>query len=151
MEFVVYPTVFKPNISFWFMDEAVIPFPRGGSFLDMGSGCGCIGIFAAKNAGCIRVVCSDIVPAANACVMENAVAHDVSSIVEAFTADVFTGIPESKFDAIFWNYPFIPTEADRKFEDLSDVGKGSATLVCSASGVISLMQATFLHLEVSSW
>jgi len=121
---VVHPTVFCPNISYHFM--GILPYPTmpGSRFLDVGSGCGILGIHAAIS-GVPRVLCTDVVPAAKANVEENARLHKVSEKVEARTSNVFSAIKAGeKFDLIFWNYPFVPDYTGRDYSEVSDVERG---------------------------
>eukprot|EP00931_Biecheleriopsis_adriatica_P021110 TRINITY_DN1389_c0_g1_i12.p1 TRINITY_DN1389_c0_g1~~TRINITY_DN1389_c0_g1_i12.p1 ORF type:complete len:545 (+),score=117.52 TRINITY_DN1389_c0_g1_i12:81-1637(+) len=125
MKFIVHPTVFLPNISYHFMKIGLRFYPQGGSLLDIGSGCGVIAVHAAVFGGVQRALATDIVPAAPACITENARLHGVGDKVEGRVSDVFSTIrPEEKFDVIFWNYPFIPDGTDRDYSELTDVERG---------------------------
>eukprot|EP00931_Biecheleriopsis_adriatica_P024900 TRINITY_DN15407_c1_g1_i1.p1 TRINITY_DN15407_c1_g1~~TRINITY_DN15407_c1_g1_i1.p1 ORF type:complete len:249 (-),score=54.66 TRINITY_DN15407_c1_g1_i1:20-766(-) len=124
MKFVVYPTVFLPNISYHFMKLGEGFYPKGGSMLDLGSGCGVIAVHAAVQ-GVERVLATDIVAAAPACIEENAFIHGVADKVEGRVSDVFSAVlPSEKFDVIFWNYPFIPDGTERDYSELTDVERG---------------------------
>jgi len=124
MKFVVHPTVFEPNISYLFMQLGERFYPKGGSMLDLGSGCGVVAVHAAVS-GVVRVLATDIVPAAPACIKENAKLHGVADKVEGRVSDVFSAVlPSENFDVIFWNYPFIPDGTERDYKELSDVERG---------------------------
>eukprot|EP00931_Biecheleriopsis_adriatica_P082650 TRINITY_DN560_c0_g1_i8.p1 TRINITY_DN560_c0_g1~~TRINITY_DN560_c0_g1_i8.p1 ORF type:complete len:249 (+),score=65.14 TRINITY_DN560_c0_g1_i8:86-832(+) len=124
MKFVVHPTVFLPNISYHFMKLGERFYPKGGSMLDLGSGCGVIAVHAAVR-GVEHVLATDVVPAAPACIEENAKLHGVADRVEGRVSDVFSAVrPSEKFDVIFWNYPFIPDGTDRDYSELTDVERG---------------------------
>eukprot|EP00931_Biecheleriopsis_adriatica_P104703 TRINITY_DN7933_c0_g1_i1.p1 TRINITY_DN7933_c0_g1~~TRINITY_DN7933_c0_g1_i1.p1 ORF type:complete len:607 (+),score=103.32 TRINITY_DN7933_c0_g1_i1:69-1823(+) len=124
MYFVVHPTVFMPNITQYFMKHGDRFYPKGGSMLDVGTGCGVVAIHAAR-AGVKYVLATDIVPASPACVLENAQQNGVADKVESRLSDVFSGIrSDEKFDVIFWNYPFIIDTSARHYDELSDVERG---------------------------
>eukprot|EP00931_Biecheleriopsis_adriatica_P073938 TRINITY_DN48138_c0_g1_i1.p1 TRINITY_DN48138_c0_g1~~TRINITY_DN48138_c0_g1_i1.p1 ORF type:complete len:619 (-),score=105.07 TRINITY_DN48138_c0_g1_i1:7-1809(-) len=122
--FVVHPTIFMPNISHHFMKLGDSIYPKGGTMLDVGSGCGVIAVHAAVS-GVNHVLATDIVPASPACILENAQQHGVAAKVEGRISDVFSGIrSDEKFDVIFWNYPFISDMSSREYDELSDVERG---------------------------
>ncbi len=107
------PGVFAPTYcaSTGFFTES-IPFPVGGSFLEVGSGAGVTTVTAAAK-GCARVVATDISAAAVENTRLNAARHGLSDRIELYLGDVFDGLePEERFDLIFWNSPFIDSGAD---------------------------------------
>jgi len=70
-------------------------------------------------------VATDIVAACKANIEENARDHGVAGKVKAVVSDVFSDVSdENKFDAIFWNYPFIPDHSGREYDDLGDIERG---------------------------
>ncbi|MEU0300477.1 methyltransferase [Streptomyces sp. NPDC006175] len=107
-EWDLLPGVFAPNYceSTAFFTES-IPFPVGGSFLEVGSGTGVTAVSAAAE-GCTRVVATDISEAAVENSRLNASRHGLSDRIEVYRGDVFDGLrPEDRFDLVFWNSPFI--------------------------------------------
>ncbi len=107
------PGVFAPTccVSTGFFTES-IPFPVGGSFLEVGSGAGITAVMAAVK-GCARVVATDINAVAVANSELNAARHGLAGRIEFRLGDVFDGLaPAERFDLIFWNSPFIDPGAD---------------------------------------
>lgn len=107
-EWDLLPGVFAPNYceSTRFFTES-IPFPVGGSFLEVGCGTGVTAVSAVVE-GCTRVVATDISAAAVENSMLNASRHGLSDRIELFQGDVFDGLrPEDRFDLVFWNSPFV--------------------------------------------
>jgi release factor glutamine methyltransferase len=107
-EWDLLPGVFAPNYceSTGFFTES-IPFPVGGSFLEVGCGTGVTAVSAVVQ-GCTRVVATDISEAAVENSRLNASRHGLSDRIELYQGDVFDGLrPEDRFDLVFWNSPFI--------------------------------------------
>ncbi|GAA4956860.1 methyltransferase [Actinoplanes utahensis] len=112
-EWDLLPGVFAPThcVSTSFFTESV-PFPVGGSFLEVGSGAGVTAVTAAAR-GCARVAATDISAAAVENTGRNAVRHGLSDVVEVYESDIFDGLkPDDRFDLIFWNSPFVDPGAD---------------------------------------
>lgn len=80
--------------------EALGLFGKG-KFLDMGSGCGAIAVFAALS-GC-SVAAVDISPHAIENTLYNAEKHGVK--LTAKVSDLFSACEGEAYDVIFWNYP----------------------------------------------
>jgi release factor glutamine methyltransferase len=76
-------------------------FKPGGSFLDMGTGCGVVAIFAALG-GCGHVAAVDVYEHAIENTRRNAEKHGVK--VDGRVSNIFSGLADEKFDTIFWNY-----------------------------------------------
>lgn len=118
-EWDLLPGVFAPThcMSTGFFTES-IPFPVGGSFLEVGCGAGVTAVGAATK-GCTRVVATDISAAAVENTRLNAARYEVSDRIELHRGDMFDGLgPEDRFDLIFWNSPFIdPGTAVRPVHD----------------------------------
>jgi release factor glutamine methyltransferase len=80
---------------------------EGSRVLDMGTGCGILGIIAAKNAA--NVLAVDINPHAIRCARQNAVANELANRMSFLQADLFNGLaPEIRFDLIIFNAPYLP-------------------------------------------
>lgn len=123
---VVHPEVFLPNITGVIMDVFASHYPIGGSMLEVGTGCGLMAVHAAK-AGVKKVLATDIVPACMENIAENVARHEVNETVQWQVSDVFAGICENdgnKFDVIFWNYPFIPDNSGRSYDEIGNVERG---------------------------
>jgi len=102
------PGVFAPTycLSTGFFTESV-PFPVGGSFLEVGSGAGVTAVTAAVR-GCARVAATDISAAAVENTRLNIARHGLSGRIGVYVGDMFDGLdPQERFDLIFWNSPFI--------------------------------------------
>ena len=78
--------------------------------LDLCTGSGCVAVAVAKNAKSARVTATDISAAALDVARENIARHAVSDRVNALESDLFAALnPESKFDVIASNPPYIPS------------------------------------------
>jgi release factor glutamine methyltransferase len=83
-----------------------LPYPPGGSFLEMGCGAGVTAVIAALS-GCRTVTALDISPAAVANTKLNAARHGVADTVRVAQSDLFSALaPDERFDMIFWNSNF---------------------------------------------
>jgi release factor glutamine methyltransferase len=79
---------------------------------DVGTGSGCIGIALAVNIPDLHVMGSDISSAALKMAQRNAVKNGVEQRMELVRCDLFP--PETEFDLIIANLPYIPTKALHK-------------------------------------
>jgi release factor glutamine methyltransferase len=103
---------------------------EGRRFLDMGTGTGSIGIFAATR-GAI-VTCCDINPRAVEIARENAAGNRVA--VEVLESDVFLALSGRHFDVICFNVPFYPRAPRTPFEAAFFAGPNFETVRSFASG-----------------
>jgi release factor glutamine methyltransferase len=77
--------------------------------LDVGAGCGILGIVAAANAA--RVVAVDINPYAVRCTLENAELNGVIDKFSSIQGDLLSPLnPEEAFDLVLFNAPYLPTD-----------------------------------------
>jgi release factor glutamine methyltransferase len=106
--FNVLDAVYEPaEDSFLFAENLNVEV--GESVLDMGTGCGILGIIAAEKAK--RVVGVDINPYAVRCAKENAKLNGVSDKMFFVQGDLFAPVKYGeKFDLILFNAPYLPTE-----------------------------------------
>lgn len=104
--FQVAEDVYEPaEDSFLFAENLNVP--NNVSVIDMGTGCGLLGIIAAENAS--RVVAVDINPYAVLCAKENAKLNHVEDKMLFLRGDLFTPIKSGeKFDLILFNAPYLP-------------------------------------------
>src|SRR5262249_53408385 len=90
------------------------------SFLDLGSGCGVLGILAAKRAG--RVVGVDIMEEATEVARANAVLNSVERVAQFDLGDMYDAVRGMQFDAIVANAPFVALP--KKYSDLVVISSG---------------------------
>lgn len=92
---------------------SILPYPSGGSLLEIGSGSGVIAVTAALR-GCASVTAVDINEMAVVNTKANALKHGVAERIDARQGDLFSSIPaEARYDLIFWNVPW--TYVDEPF------------------------------------
>jgi release factor glutamine methyltransferase len=115
--FVVDENVYEPaEDSFLFAEN--LDVKEGARVLDMGAGCGILGIIAAKKAS--MVVAVDVNPYAVHCAKQNAKLNNVRSKMAFVQGDLFGSLSEkAKFGVILFNAPYLPadeSEADSWIE-----------------------------------
>jgi len=82
---------------------------EGERVLDVGSGCGILGILAAKKAA--SVVSVDLNPFAIRCARQNSALNRLSGKIDFIQASLFTALdPKATFDLILFNAPYLPSE-----------------------------------------
>lgn len=106
--FDVWDNVYEPaEDSFLFAENLTL---KGGEkVLDMGTGCGILGIVAANKASSVFAL--DVNPYAVRCAKENAKLNGVAHKMFFVQGDLFAPIKaEKKFDLILFNAPYLPTD-----------------------------------------
>lgn len=107
---IVYRNVFWPCLDIAAL-LSVVKVNKGACVLDVGSGCGVIGIYCALS-GAGRVVAVDWNDEAVFNAQQNAVLNGVSDVFQALRSDVFDGLSGSEsFDIILANLPFMNMKA----------------------------------------
>jgi release factor glutamine methyltransferase len=129
------------------------------SVLDIGTGCGILGILASKKARDVLVV--DVNPYAVSCAKENAVSNNVRGNMAFVQGDLFTWLSEkTTFDVILFNAPYLPVDEDEADSWLGRAWAGGATgrhvidhfIVTAPShlkraGRVLLMQSTLANVD----
>ncbi|MEM0216321.1 MAG: class I SAM-dependent methyltransferase [Candidatus Bathyarchaeia archaeon] len=106
--FKIYEHVYEPAEDSILFAENLKVDP-GSKVLDMGTGCGILGIIAAEEAS--SVIAVDINPYAVACARENAKINGVYDKMFFIRSDLFKAIRNGeKFDLIMFNAPYLPAE-----------------------------------------
>ena len=123
--FVVDENVYEPAEDTFLLAEN-LDVNDGDTILDMGTGCGILGILAAKKAK--YVVAVDINPYAMRCAKENALLNNARSKISFVQADLFAHLSEKiKFDTILFNAPYLPVEENEPTSWVSCAWSGGAT------------------------
>jgi release factor glutamine methyltransferase len=106
--FNVSENVYEPaEDSFLFAEN--LTANRGDYVLDVGTGCGILGIIATAKAS--KVVASDINPFAVHCARTNAKLNHVADKMSFVQGDLFTPLKvDERFDLILFNAPYLPAE-----------------------------------------
>ena len=78
--------------------------------LDIGTGSGIIAVVAAREITDCRVTATDLSPDALVVARENADTHDVSDQINFIQGDLFAEVPETLYDFIVSNPPYIETK-----------------------------------------
>ena len=106
--FLVNENVYEPaEDSFLFAENLQVK--SGGSVLDMGTGCGLLGVLAAMKGASVLAV--DVNPHALRCAKKNAELNDAHGNMAFLQSDLFTSLQQNtKFDVILFNAPYLPTE-----------------------------------------
>ena len=119
--FDIYDDVYEPaEDSFLFAEN--LDVKEGERVLDVGTGCGLLGILAAKKAD--GVVAVDLNPFAIRCARENSALNGVRDKMDFIQASLFTALNYGvRFDLILFNAPYLPSE---KGEEASWIGRSWA-------------------------
>jgi release factor glutamine methyltransferase len=155
--FLVLENVYEPaEDSFLFAEN--IHVRENEIVLDIGTGCGILGIVAADKVS--QIVAVDVNPYAVRCAKENAKLNNVSNKMCFFQGDLFTAIrDEEKFDLVLFNAPYLPSEdLAKNWLDYAWSGGVAGRQIIDrfilevpkhlrSSGRILLMQSTLSSLE----
>jgi len=104
--FNVWENVYEPaEDSFLFAENLGVE--KGAQVLDVGAGCGMLGILAAEKAG--SVVAVDVNPYAICCAKENSALNSLRCKMAFIQTDLLAALNESaRFDLILFNAPYLP-------------------------------------------
>lgn len=140
--FDVYEDVYEPaEDSFLFAEN--LDVKEGEWVLDVGTGCGMLGILAAKKAG--GVVAVDLNPYAIRCSRRNSALNGVRSKIDFIQASLFTALnTNASFDLILFNAPYLPSEEN---EAASWIGRSWAGGVNGREVVDCFISEVSLHLK----
>jgi release factor glutamine methyltransferase len=93
-----------------------LPYPKGGSFLEIGCGAGITSVIALDQ-GCDRVVAVDINETAVKNTRLNAERHGITDRISVRHGDLYDVLADDEtFDVIYWNSNFIDAPEDHVFE-----------------------------------
>ncbi len=108
LSFDINDDVYEPaEDSFLFAEN--LKSKSGDAVLDLGTGCGILGILAAKQAA--QVLAVDLNPHAIYCAKENARLNGVRDNIAFIQADLFMALSdEARFDLVTFNAPYLPSE-----------------------------------------
>ena len=156
--FDIYEQVYDPaEDSFLFADYLYVE--KNARVLDVGTGCGILGILATEKTS--SVVAVDLNPYAIRCTKANSILNNVREKITLIQADLLTPFDEnSKFDLILFNAPYLPATEHEAETWMGKAWAGGidgrqvidrfihqASLFLEPSGRILLMQSTLANAE----
>lgn len=106
--FNVFEDVYEPAEDTFLMADN-LEVRTNDSVLDLGTGCGILGILSASHGA--NVIATDINPCAIRCAKENAKSNQLLEKMDFIRGDLFNPIKkEQAFDVILFNPPYLPVE-----------------------------------------
>ncbi len=142
--FDVWENVYEPaEDSFLFAEN--LDVKKGARVLDVGTGCGILGIMAAEKAAAVLAV--DLSPYAIRCAKENSALNKVDCKMAFLEADLLTAFDEwARFDLILFNAPYLPA-AEHEAETW--IGRSWAGGVNGRQVIDRFIRQVKPHLETS--
>jgi release factor glutamine methyltransferase len=158
--FDVWENVYEPaEDTFLFAENLHVE--KGAQVLDVGTGCGILGILAAEKAS--TVVAVDLNPYAVRCAQANSELNSMQEKMAFMQADLFTAFNEgSRFDLILFNAPYLPS-AEQEAEtwigkswaggangrEVIDPFISQSALHLNPNGRVLLMQSTLSNVDLT--
>jgi len=110
--FYVSKDVYEPAEDTFLLAENLL-VTKGDVVLDMGTGCGILGILAAKKAR--EVIATDLNPHAVSCAKTNAKLNKVATRMDIILGDLFQPIKQNeRFSLIIFNTPYLPSDPEEE-------------------------------------
>lgn len=156
--FNIYEDVYEPaEDTFLFAENLTVK--EGERVMDVGAGCGILGILAAKKAS--NVLAVDLNPHAIRCAKENSKLNGVSANMGFLQSSLFSALnPNVKFDLILFNAPYLPSEewettswierswaGGAKGREVVDSFIQEVSNYLNSNGKVLLMQSTLTGVE----
>jgi len=156
--FDVWENVYDPaEDTFLFAEN--LAMEQGAQVLDVGTGCGILGILAAGKAS--KVVAVDLNPFAVRCAKENSILNKVVNKMALMQADLLTAFTkDAKFDLILFNAPYLPSDESESGtwigrswaggvngRQVIDLFISQVRFHLTSSGRVLLMQSTLANIE----
>jgi release factor glutamine methyltransferase len=156
--FFVDETVYNPSEDTFLFAEN-LSLEQNDAVLDMGTGCGILGILAAKKAG--WVMATDLNPHAIRCAKRNATLNSKRDRMSFLIGDLFEPLGEAaKFDIVLFNAPYLPSECTRPLSwaerawdggasgrEVIDRFIGNSRNYLKDEGRVTLLQSTYAGVE----
>ncbi len=107
------PDVYIPAEDSYMLSAAAVSLK--GRVLEIGCGCGIASLFCARADSQNAVLGTDVNPSAVAIARENAKINGIKN-ASFIQSDLFSEVPEKRFDAIMFNPPYLPTSDEERLE-----------------------------------
>ncbi|HET9580446.1 MAG TPA: peptide chain release factor N(5)-glutamine methyltransferase [Usitatibacter sp.] len=154
-DFVVGPDVLIPRPETETLVEAALErLPRGASCVDLGTGCGAIGLTIACERPDARVTCTDASGQALQLALANAAALGCAARIDVRHGSWYEPIAGGRFDMIVSNPPYVArgdphlAQGDLRFEPAGALTDGSGDGLDSIRAIVAGARG---HLERGGW